>query len=170
MRAGHVVGDGAQMAGFGQVQRALLVGDHVFAEEQAAIFHAMDVLGHLALAAAAGALVHEDQLVLIGRDDGNGRAMVGRPAFAFADVEEHGVDALLRARARIEVVGEDLLVRGGAVVHDNLAAAKMRMPERRRDKEHAAGDFEIRREPGCAESCPADRPGPRQKTRPGAAR
>ena len=49
---GHVVGNGPQVAGFGQVERALLVGDDVAPQQQTAILHAVDVLGHLALAAA----------------------------------------------------------------------------------------------------------------------
>src|ERR1019366_7316847 len=63
MGAGHVVGDGAQMAGFGQVQRAHFLGDDIGADQQTAIFHAVNVLGHLAFAAAGSALVHDDELV-----------------------------------------------------------------------------------------------------------
>ena len=66
VRAGHVVGDGAQVAGFREVQCALFFGEDVAADEQPAIFHAMDVLSHFALAAAGGAFMHEDELVLVG--------------------------------------------------------------------------------------------------------
>ena len=130
MGAGHVVGDGPQMAGFGQIERALFLGDDIAPDEQTAIFHAMDVLRHLALAAARGAFVHENQLILIRRDDGDGGAVIGGPAFALADVEQHGVDALFRAGAGIEVVGEDLLVRGGAIVDHNLLARRNACGER----------------------------------------
>ncbi len=145
MRAGHVVRNRPQMAGLGQVQRALFLGDHVRPDQQPPILHAVDVLGHLALAAAAGALVHQDQLVLIRRHHGHRRAVVGRPALALAFVQQHGVDALLRARPRIQVVGKNLLVRGLAIVHHHLPPAKVRMPERRRNKQHSAGHLEIRR-------------------------
>ena len=114
-------------------------------DQQTAIFHAVDVLGHLALAAAAGAFVHEDELILIRRDHGHSRAMIGRPALTLADVEQHGVDALLGARAGIEVVSKDLLMRRFAVVHDHLLAAKVGVAERRGNKEYAALDLEIRR-------------------------
>ena len=116
---------GRRWQALGQIKGALLVRDDVFAEEQAAVFHAMDVFRHLTFAAAAGAFVHENELVLIGRDDGDGCAMVSGPAFALADVEEHGVDAFFRARAGIEVVGEDFLMRDRAVVDDELAAAEV---------------------------------------------
>jgi hypothetical protein len=71
MGTGHVVGDGTEMTGFRKVERALFVRDDVSADEQAAIFHAVDVLGHFAFATAAGAFVHEDQLVFVRGDDGN---------------------------------------------------------------------------------------------------
>ena len=53
MGACHVVGNGAQMARFGKIQRAFLFGDDVATDQEPTIFHAMDVLCHLALAAAA---------------------------------------------------------------------------------------------------------------------
>ena len=89
VRASHIVGNGPQMACFGQIQRALFLGDDVTTNEQSTIFHAMDVLRHLALAATAGTLMHEDQLILIGRNNRYGRTMVRRPAFALADIEQH---------------------------------------------------------------------------------
>ena len=143
MGAGHVVGDGPEVAGFGQVEGALFFGDDVAAEEQAAVFHAVDVLGHLAFAAAGCALVHEDELVFVGRDDGDGGAVVGGPALALANVEQDGVDAFFGAGAGVEVVGEDFLVGGGAVVDDDLAAGEVGVAEGRRDKEDAAGDVEV---------------------------
>ena len=68
----------------------------------------MDVLGDLALTAAAGALAHEDKLVFVGSDDGHGGEVGDQ--LALAAVEEHGEDTLFGAWAGIEVVGEDLLV------------------------------------------------------------
>ena len=124
MRAGHVVGDGAEVAGLGEVEGALLFGDDVAADEEAAVFHAVDGLGHLGFAAAGCAFVHEDELVFVGGDDGDGGAVVGGPAFALADVEEHGVDAFFRAGAGVEVVGEDFLMGLGAVVDDDLACRR----------------------------------------------
>ena len=98
--------------------------------QETAIFHAMDVFGHLALAAARRALVHQDQLILVRSDDGDRGAVVGRPALVLASIEQHGVDAFLCAWARIEVVGVDLLMRGSAVMHHHLLAAKVGMAER----------------------------------------
>ena len=145
MRAGHVVGDGPQVAGFGQVQRPRFLGDHVAADQQAAVFHAVDVLGHLALAAAGGAFVHDDDLVLVGRNHGHGGAVVGGPALALANVEQHGIDALFGAGSRIEVVGEDLLVRALAVVNHHLPAGEVGVAEGRRHKQHSTRNLEVRR-------------------------
>ena len=149
MRAGHVVGNRPQMAGFRQVQRPLFLGHHVAPQQQPPILHAMDVLGHLALAAATGSLVHQDQLVLIWRYHAHRGAVVGYPALALANLQQNRVDALLGARPRIEVVSEDLLVRALPVMHHHLPPAKMRMPERRRHKQHSARDLESRRNPAA---------------------
>jgi hypothetical protein len=145
MRAGHVVGDGAQMARFGQIQGTFFFGNQVAPDQQASIFHAVDVLRHLAFAAARCALVHEDELVLVGRDHGHRGTVIGGPPLAFADVEEHGIHALLRARPGVEVVSEHFLVRAGAVMHHHLPAAEMGVAEGRRDEEYTAGDREVGR-------------------------
>src|SRR5579872_478894 len=143
MRAGHVVGDWPQMACLGQVQSALFLGNNVFTQQQAAVFHAVDVLGHLAFTTATGALVHQDQLVLIGRNDCDGRAVIGCPALALADIEQDGVDTLLRTGTGVEVVGEYLLMGCGAIVNYDLAPTKMRVAKRGSHKENAAGDPEV---------------------------
>ncbi len=145
MRAGHVVRNRLQMARLGQIEGALFLGDDVPSQQQPPIFHAMDGFGHLALAAAARALVHEDEPVLIRRHHRNRRAVIRRPAFALALVEQHRVDALLRARPGIEVIRKDLLVRLAPIVHHNLPPSEMRMPERRRNEKHSTGDLEVRR-------------------------
>ncbi len=147
MRASHIVRNRPQVASLGQIQRPLLVRHHVPPDQQPPILHAVDVLRHLALPAAARPLVHQDQLILIRRHHRHRSAVVGRPTLPLANVQQHRVDALLRARPRIKVVGKNLLVRRRPFVDYHLPPAKVRMPERRSHKQHTARHREIRRNP-----------------------
>ena len=128
----HVVRHGRYRTGVAHADIALLACHQVHAQQHAAVGAAHDVLQQLALAAARGALVHHDHLVLIGRDYPR-RGGVGRdPALLLAYVEQHAVDALLRRGAGVEVVGEDLVQALHPVVHHDLLAVKVRVPEGRR--------------------------------------
>ena len=58
------------------------------ADEQTVVVLAVEVLEHLALTAAARALVHEHDLVFIRRLDHRGARMAADPALMLADVEQ----------------------------------------------------------------------------------
>ena len=130
----HVVGAGGQVRGLAERDVVRLAVDDVGAEQDAAVVLAAQVLVHLGLAAARRALVHDDGLVVVRGRDANGRRVGGDPAVALllADVEQDGEDALLGARARVQVVGEDLVKRLRAVVDHHLLVAEVRLAERRR--------------------------------------
>lgn len=104
----------------------------------------MDVL-NFALAAARSAFVHDHDTVFVRGDNADCRAVVGRPAFAFADVEQQRIHALLGGRSGVQVVGEDFLMGRGAGMHDNLAAFEMGVAEGRSDEHRATGELEVRR-------------------------
>ncbi|OQB92612.1 MAG: hypothetical protein BWX86_01816 [Verrucomicrobia bacterium ADurb.Bin122] len=135
----HVVGHRAKLAGAREREEAFLAVDDVAAEQEAAVTFAVGVLEHLALAAAAGALVRDHEAVVVRGDDLHGRAVHGDPALGLADVEQHAVDALLRARAGVEVVAEKLVEALAAVMHDDLLAAEVGVAERRRHVDHRLG-------------------------------
>ena len=96
------------------------------------------MLQHLALAAAAGALVHDGDDVVVGGDHLHRRSVRGDPALALADGEQHAVHALLGARAGIQVEGVDLVHVGHAVVHHHLAAGAVGVAKRRRQEDDGA--------------------------------
>ncbi len=129
MAQGHVVGDRAQLAALGQVDVPLFTGDHVLTQQHAAVGVAVGVFQHLALAAPARPFVHDGQDVVVGRHHLDGGAVGGEPTLAFADVEQHPVDALLGARPRIEVEREHLVAVALAVMHHHLPAIAMGMAE-----------------------------------------
>jgi hypothetical protein len=120
-------------------EQATLAVSGVLAQQQAAVGLAVDVLEHLALAAARRALVHEHDVVVVRRGDADGRAVGGGPALLLAEVQQHAVDALLRGRPRVEVVAEQLVQPVGAVVHDDLPALEVRVAEGGRGVEIAPG-------------------------------
>ena len=131
--ARHVVRDGADRAGLAERHVVLFARDRMRADEQAVIVLAVEVLEHLALAAAGSALVHEDDLVLIRRFEHCRTRVAADPALLLADVEQNGEHALLRAGTGIEIIGKDLVQHLGAVVDHDLLAVKMRVAERRRN-------------------------------------
>ena len=135
---GHVVGDGPEEASAGQDEVVFLAGEDVASEEEAAVFFAVDVFEHFAFAAAAGAFMGDGQAVVVGSNDLDGGAVHGDPAFAFAAVEEHAVDAFLCAGAGIEVVAEHFIEVFAAAVDDHLPAIEMGVAENRSDEYDAA--------------------------------
>ena len=98
----------------------------------------MRVFEHFALAAATGAFVRNDQVVVVRRHDAHRRAVHGDPFLALADVQQDAINPFLGAGAGIEVVAEQLVPFFGPVVHDDLLAAKIGVAERRRDVNHCA--------------------------------
>ena len=134
----HVVGHRAQRAGLPHGDVAALAGHRVLAQQQAAVGFAVHVLQHLALAAAAGALVHDGDDVVVGGDHLDRGAVGGDPALALADGEQHAVHALLGAGAGIQVEGVDLVAVGHAVVHHHLPAVAVGVAERRRQEDDGA--------------------------------
>jgi len=132
----HVVGDRTQLAVSRQGDVALLAGLEVAPEQQTAVALAMHLFEHLALAAAAGALVHDRDVVVVRRHHAHGRAVGRHPVFPLPQVDQHAVHALLRAGARIEVVAEQLMDLARAVVNDHLPSAEMGGPQRRRHVDH----------------------------------
>ena len=135
----HVVGDGLDLTGLAQVQVIFLTGDGVGAQQDLAVLLLVDLLQHLALAAAGSALVHEDDLVFIGALQHGRGGVVGDPALMLADIQEHGEHALLGGGTRIEVVGKDLMERVAALVDDDLLALKVGVPEGGRHIDDGAG-------------------------------
>ena len=69
----------------------------------------MGLFEHFALAAAAGAFVHDSHDIVIGRDDLDRGTVVRDPAFTFTQTQQHAVNAFLGARTGIEIVGEQLV-------------------------------------------------------------
>ncbi len=135
----HVVRHRPERAGLGDRDHADLPRDEVPPELQAPVGLPVGVLGHLALAAAARALVQDGEGVVVRGDYLNRRAVHREPPLALADVEQHAVHALLRAGARVEVEREDLVHGGGAVVDHHLAAEAVRVTEGRRDQDGGTG-------------------------------
>ena len=143
-RAGHIIGNGVDLAALAKRHVIFFARDRVRTDEQAVVLFAVEVLEHFALAAAGRALVHEHDLALIRRLD-HGRACVAAdPALLLADVEQQRENALFGAGARIEVVGPDLVHLLGAVVHDDLLAVKVRVAERGRNEDDGAGLIVLR--------------------------
>ena len=103
----------------------------MLAEKKPPIGLTLEILQHFALAAAGRALVHEDGLVFIRRFDQSGRCVAADPALVLADVEKHRVNALFCRGTWIEVIGEDFVKVFAAVVHHDLLAVKVRVPEGR---------------------------------------
>ena len=132
MTESHIVGDRVKVAAAGEFQEALFAGDDVFPKAQRPSSVAVRLLEHLALAASAGALMHDRHLVIIGRHHLHGGAVSRDPAFALAQVEEHAEDALLGARSRIKVVREHLIQIGSTVIDNKLLALKVGQAENRR--------------------------------------
>ena len=64
--------------------------------------------------------------------------MAADPALVFADVQKHRVNALFCRGSRIEIVREDLVQVLAAVVHHDLLAVKVRVPEGRGDVDDGA--------------------------------
>ena len=135
----HVVGDGAQLARARQGEGALVVGDRIVRHEHSAVALPVRLFEHLALAATAGPLVGDYDALFVGSDDLHGRAMHGDPVLGFAEVEQHTVNPLLGARARVEVVAEQLVLTFEPVVHDDLFAVEMAVTEGRGDVDHGLG-------------------------------
>ena len=127
----HVVGDGVEFATARDFQVTLLAGDQILAQQQAAIRLAMGLLEHFTLAAAARALVHDGHHVVIRRNDLDRGTMVRHPTLAFAQAEQHAIDALLGARSGIQIVREQFVQTVAAIMHDDLFAVAMRVPEDR---------------------------------------
>ena len=88
--------------------------------------------------------MHEDDLVLIGALKHRRGGVVRDPALVLADVQQHREHALLGGGAGIEVVGEDLVQRVAALVHDHLAAVEVGQAEGRRDIDDAARGVVLR--------------------------
>ena len=135
----HIVGNGVDLTGLAQAQVIFLTADGVDAHQQLAVLVPVDLLQHLALAAAGSALVHEDHLVLIGGLQHGGGGVVGDPALVLADVQQDGEHALLGRGAGIEVVGKDLMQVLAAAVDNHLLAVKMGVTERRRHIDDGPG-------------------------------
>ena len=144
MAHGHVVRDGRDAARFAEIEVVPLPRHHVGAEQQAVIRLALEILEHFALAAAGRAFVHEDGLVFVGRLHQGGGGVAADPALVLADVQQHGVDALLGRGAGIEVVGEDLVERFAAVMDHDLPAVEVRVAEGRRDVDDGPGRIVLR--------------------------
>lgn len=134
----HIVAYRLDLTGGADVQVGLLARYRVGGEENLAVRLARDVLKHLALAAARGALVHDDQLVLIRGDQTACGGMAGSPALLLADVEQNRVNALLRGRTRIEVVGKYFVAVVQTVVDNDLLALEMGVTERGRNVDDGA--------------------------------
>ncbi len=134
----HIVADRLDLTGGADVQVGLFARYRVGGEEDLAVRLARDVLKHLALAAAGSALVHDDQLVLIRGDEAACGGVAGGPAFLLADVEQNRVNALLRGRTRIEVIGKYLVAVVQTVVDNDLLALEMGVTERGRDVDDGA--------------------------------
>ena len=64
--------------------------------------------------------------------------MAADPALVLADVEQHGINAFFGRGTRIEVIGEDFVKVFAAVVHHDLLAVKMCVPEGRGDVDDRA--------------------------------
>jgi hypothetical protein len=136
---GHVIGHRAQLAAAGDFEMAALAGDEILAQHHATVGFAVHLLEHLALAATAGALVHESDGVVVRRDDLDGGTMGGDPALTFADADQNAVDALLGAGAGIQVIGKQLVQPLIAPVHDDLPALEVRVTEGRRGVDDGLG-------------------------------
>ena len=134
----HIVAYRLDLTGGADVQVGLLARYRVGGEEDLAVRLARDVLKHLALAAARGALVHDDQLVLIRGDQTACGGMAGGPALLLADVEQNRVNALLRGRTRIKVVGKYFVAVVQTVVDNDLLALEMGVTERGRNVDDGA--------------------------------
>ena len=87
-RAGHIVGNGVDLAALAERHIIFFARDRMGADEQTVVVLAVEVLEHLALTAAARALVHEHDLVFIRRLDHRGARMAADPALMLADVEQ----------------------------------------------------------------------------------
>ena len=74
-RAGHMIGNGVDLAALAKRHVIFFARDRMRTDEQAVVLFAVEVLEHFALAAAGRALVHEHDLALIRRLD-HGRARV----------------------------------------------------------------------------------------------
>ncbi len=88
---------------------------------------------HLALAAATGAFVGNDDPVVVRGNNLNRGTMHGDPLLDLADIQQHAIDALLGARAGIEVVAEQLVHSVESVMHDHLFSGKVRVAKSRGD-------------------------------------
>ncbi len=135
----HVVGHGEQFAAARQGQVTFLARHQVLTEQQSPVALAVGVLEHLALAAAAGAFVHENHVVVVGGDDLDGRAVGRDPPLVLALVQQHAINALFGARAGVEVVTEQFMRALPAVVDDDLFPPEIGVTKDRRHVNEGAG-------------------------------
>ena len=135
----HIVADRFDSAGLAKVEDGFFACDRMGREQDAVILHAGNVLKHFALAAAGSALVHDYDVVIVLCGDAGRRRVGGHPAFLLADVEQHGINALLRGRAGVEVVGKDLMAVVEAVMDADLTAVEVGVAEGGGDVDDRAG-------------------------------
>ncbi|OQC03747.1 MAG: hypothetical protein BWX80_02690 [Candidatus Hydrogenedentes bacterium ADurb.Bin101] len=129
----HIVGRRTQCAPARNHHVALFPRDQVDPQQEPAVRLAMGHLQHFALAAAAGPFVHDVQRVVIGCYHLYDGAVGGHPALALAKAQQAAIDPFLGARPWIQVIGENLVGIGAALMNHYLLSVKIGVAEGRRD-------------------------------------
>lgn len=140
MAQGHVISHGAEFAGLGKRQGPFVSGQDIAAKQKATVLLAVGLFQHLAFTATAGTFVRNNNLVVVGGDDLNGRTVHGHPMFRFANREQHAIDSFFRAGSGIEVVAEKFVGGFETVMDDDLFACEMSVSERRGDVDDGLGE------------------------------
>ena len=135
----HIVRHRKQFTGFAQDKIILLPGPDVLSQHDTPIRLLVDILQHLALSTAGGALMQDNDLIVIGCDYFYRGSMRSDPSLLLAYVQQHPVYPLFRAGTRIKIIRVYLMDSRKAVMHHHLPAVKMRVPKGRSQKQQRPG-------------------------------